>query len=306
MNGEDSFLLKARIDNAVSTYHAFLFPETALYNGAEYVIYQHKLDEGDPFFQSRYFDSSSVFYDGIFYTNIRMSYDIIQGVVIVDYPVNASRIQLENDLVDRFTLGTHHFMRIDKDSSGNLFPGTGFYEVLYRGTNLLLKKQTKEVNEVNLVEGVRRTINERIVYYLKKNGVYYSVNNKGSLLDALRDKKKSRAALGIPHLVAVGLEAGADRGADAREFFRGEIADHREVHAVGVPREKGLADERARDAAGVADVEVLFVGEFGQLLRVVFEDREIAKAVGVEQLHAVRAMFRRERGLLKREAFGQI
>jgi hypothetical protein len=189
-NGEDSFLLKARIDNAVSIYHAFLFPETALYNGAEYVIYQHKLDEGDPFFQSRYFDSSSVFYDGIFYANIRMSYDIMQGVVIVDYPVNASRIQLENDLVDRFTLGTHHFMRIDKDSSGNLFPGTGFYEVLYSGTNLLLKKQTKEVNEVNLVEGVRRTINERIAYYLKKNGVYYSVNNKGSLLDALRDKKK--------------------------------------------------------------------------------------------------------------------
>jgi hypothetical protein len=188
---EDSSLLKARVDNAISTYHAFLFPETALYNGAEYVIYQHKLDEGDPFFMSTHFDSSSIFYDGVFYSNLRLTYDLLQDIVVVDYPVNASLIQLDNDLIESFTLGTYHFIRINKDSSGSSFPGTGFYEMLYNGKNMLLKRNTKEVNEVTLTEGVRRTIRVRSAYYLKKNGVYYSVNNKGSLLDALSDKKKN-------------------------------------------------------------------------------------------------------------------
>ena len=61
-------------NNAVNLYHRFLSPETGLYNGSEYTYYAYYpivINEGHPFFQSKEFDTGSVFYNNILYENVR-------------------------------------------------------------------------------------------------------------------------------------------------------------------------------------------------------------------------------------------
>ena len=62
-----------------------------------------------------------------------------------------------------------------------------FYEQLYKGRTWLLKKEKKDVRE-EVTSTIDRYIDYSVSYYLKKGDIYYPVNNKRSLLRALKDK----------------------------------------------------------------------------------------------------------------------
>jgi hypothetical protein len=187
---EDSSWYSSAINNATDSYHSFLGQQTELYSGAEYVPYPQTITEGHPFFQSVSIDTGSIMYNGIYYKKIPMFLDLVQNALVIINPVNTAKVQVYNEMVQRFTLFGHNFIRVVTDSLKNPLLNTGFYDLLYAGKVSLLKKQSKNIQENYSSGDIRVFVQEKHSYYIEKDGNYYSVSNKSSVLNVLADRKK--------------------------------------------------------------------------------------------------------------------
>lgn len=184
----------ASFKNAVKFYHQFLSPETGLYNGSEYaykLYYPFVINEGDPFFLTKQFDTGTVFYNRILYENVPLLYDLVKEEVLTKNPTNTSIIRLNNEKIEWFTILGHRFIKLYKDSVNHPEFHTGFYDQLYDGNTALYKKVSKIFKENTAsFQGVNKYIVDVNGYYIKKNNQYYKVKNKKSLLGVLNNKKK--------------------------------------------------------------------------------------------------------------------
>ena len=176
---------------ALRQYHDYLDPEPNLYRGGQYAEYGFLLKEGHPFFGEDRFHNGTVTYHGILYENVLLLYDEVMDLPVIPDPLKVFKIILIPYQVDAFTIGDHSFVRLS-DSLNRSQPANVFYEQLYRGHISLLKRERKTIREdiSNLAEGVQRFIDVHVAYYLKRGDEYYYVNNKSSLLYALKDKAK--------------------------------------------------------------------------------------------------------------------
>jgi hypothetical protein len=188
---KDTSFYAASVSNAIKVYHQFLTPESGLYNGIEYPAYEFPFTEGHQFFEINQLVNGSVEYDGMLYKNVPMQLDLITEHVIINSPEGGYRIQLINERISRFTLLSHTFIRIVKDSANSNVISTGFYDQLYAGDVSILKKERKKIIEnTSIISGVTRTVLQDNFYYLEKAGKYYSIKSKSSLMEVLQDKQK--------------------------------------------------------------------------------------------------------------------
>jgi hypothetical protein len=176
---------------ALRQYHDYLDPEPNFYRGGQYAEYGFLLKEGHPFFGEDRFHNGTVTYHGILYENVLLLYDEIEDMLVIPDPLKVFKISLIPYEVDAFTIGDHSFVRLS-DSLNRSQPANGFYEQLYKGHISLLKKEKKTIREdiTSQAEGVQRFVDVHVAYHLKRGDEYYSVNNKNSLLYALKDKAK--------------------------------------------------------------------------------------------------------------------
>jgi hypothetical protein len=188
---KDSLIVDSAYAYALHQYHTYLDPEPALYRGGQYVDYDYQLESGHPYFGEHSMRKGTVWYNGIFYENLLLLHDLVKDLIVTNDPVNTYKIVLISDLVDRFTIEDNVFIRL-RDSLNPSAPRNGFYEQLYKGRISLLKKEKKSVEDdlSSQEKGVQHYISSTVSYYLKKGAVYYSVNNKSSLLYALKDRNK--------------------------------------------------------------------------------------------------------------------
>jgi hypothetical protein len=168
-----------------------LTPESGLYNGSEYAGYPFSFTDGHPFFESPSPITGSIVYEGILYENVPLQFDMINELIIIRSPDQRYQIQLFNERITGFDLLDHHFIRLIKDSSNSDLISSGFYELLYERGTSVFKKEKKKINEnVSATAGVTRTVLINDLFYLKKNGKYYYVKNKGAMMNILEDRKK--------------------------------------------------------------------------------------------------------------------
>jgi hypothetical protein len=107
-------------------------------------------------------------------------------------PFNVFKISLYMDLVDSFALDGNTYFRI-RDSLAPSFLRSGYWDRVYQGRIVLLKRERKSLHE-NLVissDNVRYFIDGSISYYIRKDGVYHPVNTRKELFDALKDRRRS-------------------------------------------------------------------------------------------------------------------
>ena len=188
-NESDSLLYKKAKEYAVSLYHENIKNESGLYNGSQYVVYAQTIQDGIPFFEITQPSNGNVTYWGVEYKNVPLLYDILKGEIITIVPSTNYLIKLNTEKVSSFEVLNHKFIRIAKDSSNKNIK-TGFYDVLYDGQTAVYKKEIKTLNE-DLSSGKLRTfILDENAFFIKKNNVFFTVSNKSSLLDILKDKKK--------------------------------------------------------------------------------------------------------------------
>ncbi len=185
----DSSVFQQALQNNVALYYHSIGENASLYNGSLFVSPDYFI-KGDVFYLFNTPVKGSVYYDGILYPNINLMYDIYRDGVITDrYNMNF-KIQLTNDKVSYFNLQNLQFVRLVQDSINSNAITTGFYEKLYDAHSGLFAKRKKEYLEVIKDERLDRQFIENDSYVIRKNGVYYPVDNKSSLMVIFKDRKK--------------------------------------------------------------------------------------------------------------------
>ena len=176
------------IKQAIALYHQATDDQSPLYSGPEHVGYP-PIMTGSAYFGTGEWQNGSVNYDGIWYQNVPMIYDQVRDKVVIRHFNTFYKIELTNDIVDRFTIGSHSFVNL-KTTNKSGTPKPGIYEVLVPGKLTLLSRTEKLVDE--FIEGneVRRRIKENTVYYALADSTYHTVANLHSLFTLFGNQKK--------------------------------------------------------------------------------------------------------------------
>jgi hypothetical protein len=183
----DSSYYVAALNNTIIQYHHTLKDQSVIYTGRQYVPYFFPIREGDPYFQTKQFRDGSLVYDGIYYNNVQLTYDELAGILII--LGKFGRIELLSEKVSEFTIADNRFIRLVKDDVNKL--PTGFYQLLYAGKTSLLKRNQKTLREeLENVDGVIRYVDQHLLYYYKKNGLFYAIKSKKDALHFFQDRKK--------------------------------------------------------------------------------------------------------------------
>jgi hypothetical protein len=173
--------------NAVAVYTKAADVNAHLYTGSEYIDYDRRIT-GDPFFASLYYTDGSVVYDNILYTHVKMFYDILHDdLIIKNY--NDTALILVKEKISSFNFVNHYFTQLLADNTETGIKTARFYEVLYNGNTKLFARRKKEITEKISTQYSESFFSEKDEYFLYNKNVYYSVSDKKSVLNVLKERK---------------------------------------------------------------------------------------------------------------------
>jgi hypothetical protein len=173
-------------DSLVSIYYSSQQQGvSSLYNGRQFYGYLGSI-EGDAFYLSKNWHTGSIFYDGLWYRNVQIMYDIYRDEVIIKHP-NGVAVVLFGERVNEFSFGGQTFVYLNGNENSSI--KKGFYQRLTQGRAIVYAKRIKLLEEK--IDGliVERKFIPRNVFFIYKEGSYYPVKKMQALLNALEDKR---------------------------------------------------------------------------------------------------------------------
>jgi hypothetical protein len=185
-NGDTAFVGES-IALAVSKYSASIRTHGHLYNGSQYFDY-YPTDDEHPFFLTSDWSEGAINYDGEYYDNVSLMYDIYTDKVVVE-SYTGSMIQLVSEKILSFSYGGHTFKRLYKSDDSRQEISDGFYDILHEGSVDLVVRRSKWFSETVEATKIIRQFDQRQSYYLVKNNTFYPVKSKKSFLQVLGDKR---------------------------------------------------------------------------------------------------------------------
>ncbi|MFL5773303.1 MAG: hypothetical protein ACJ75F_09105, partial [Flavisolibacter sp.] len=159
--------------------------QAAIYNGVQHMGYGN-LEKGTAYFLTPDWSNGNVIYDGMFYRNIPLHYDILADELIVESP-NGFGIILFSPRVEYFTIEGHRFINV-ADPQVTLSPG--FYDVLLQGAMTILVRRHKRINETITGTESEREYIEADDYYLMMDGRFHSIRNEEDIMQYTGNMKK--------------------------------------------------------------------------------------------------------------------
>ena len=177
------------LSTAISFYRENIKDDSFIYEGREYVGFHFKI-EGHAFFGSNEWQLGDLVYKGQFFRQVPMLYDITAEEVVVRHYGKFFRVKLYRQKIEHFSLLNHHFINISgKDVRGApMIPG--FYDHLYKGSTNFFVKRSKVIKETYINNELHREFIRNDLFFIEKEGVYYPVKTKKSVLRVLEDQKK--------------------------------------------------------------------------------------------------------------------
>lgn len=157
-----------------------------VYNGR--VFYGYPLIGGHAFYASKNWQKGSVLYDGVWYHDINMMYDIHKEILIVQHPTLIP-IQLFSERIKQFNIGEQIFIRLNPDKDNII--RTGFYQQLTNGKVVILALRLKRIEESVASMTLEKNFLQFDFYYALKDGKYHEIKKQNSLLDLLKDKRQA-------------------------------------------------------------------------------------------------------------------
>lgn len=142
---------------------------------------QTYLMNGSPYLASDSMSSGWIVYDGQFFPDVKLQWDVFQNFVLIRALNGYSKIILRNELIDSFHFAGHTVRQMEANRDQNLSVG-GLYDILYEGKIAFIARRKKE-NMANL-DG-RRVVyhfRDKSILYVKKDEVYYRVSNRRDVL----------------------------------------------------------------------------------------------------------------------------
>lgn len=188
-SGKDTTFLSAAIQNSIQLYQQAIGGQAKLYNGSKYLAPEHTVDQ-HPYFFSVDWIMGDVFYDGEIFENVPLMYDILNGQLITEHYSSGHPIQLIVEKLSHFSIAGHNFEKIENESVGGSLPLTDFYDILYPGETKVIARRQKILREQIVSNVIEASFDEKGRYFIFKNGVFFQVKSKASVLKILEDKKQ--------------------------------------------------------------------------------------------------------------------
>lgn len=186
-NTADSTRTQTPVNNAITYFKAGVDLSSGLYNGPEYVFYERKKDDNVFFQNSVFWELCTVKYDGTVYTDVPVMYDIFKDKVVVQLYNKAQNLALVTEKISDFFLLKHHFVYREADSLNEGGLRSALYDQIYGGRSEILVRRTKSLI---IAPNQQKTYPQEDKLFIRNKGAYYAIGSKGSLLNALKDKKK--------------------------------------------------------------------------------------------------------------------
>lgn len=187
----DSSFLQAARTEAVNVYERTLHEQAHVFEGNEYIAHDHRI-KVHPYYTIDTLQKGTILYNGVRYHDVPMLYDIVREELAIQPPDGGYRLRLRNDYLSAFTLGSHQFSRLGSalgDSASGI--PAGYYEILHDGRVKALSHRIKTVYE-DISSGKYQAeylLKDR--FYIQKEGVYYEVKSKRSMLSLFPDQAKA-------------------------------------------------------------------------------------------------------------------
>lgn len=176
--------------HALEAYETAVGVQTHLYNGTEYLDYKKPHLDGDQFFVSKAVVRGNIFYDGTWYMQAPLLYDLVTDEVVVPHNSSGLIMKLINMKIDTFQLHGHTYVRHKADSAAQNLLQPGFYDLLYSHDTQLLVKRSKSIQERARQGGMEGEFKVANKFYIRKDGTYHQVSSKRSVYRVLKDKKR--------------------------------------------------------------------------------------------------------------------
>jgi hypothetical protein len=188
--GADTTFITAATKNTLQRYQQAIGVQAKLNNGSKYLPPEQDVDE-HPYFLSEDWIMGDVHYDDELFTNVPLMYDLYSGQLITEHSASGHAIQLIFEKVKRFTMKDHVFEKINNESVSGSLPETGFYDILYAGDTKVVSRRQKLQSEEIYSTYIEVSYDEKYRYFLFKNGIFFPVKSKASVLKILSDEKQS-------------------------------------------------------------------------------------------------------------------
>lgn len=162
-----------------------------VYRGPEAVKYPFRY-QGSPYAYSDAFATGSIVYNDVEYKGVMLNLNAHRDELHIRMPLNGSIIELDRRLVGDFTIGSRHYVSLmGKKAMEGL--EEGFYEMLYNGKDMLLKKNVRRYYErlQTSGKGVFRHFDQVNRYYIVKDGVPVQVSRMKDFAKVYRAEKKA-------------------------------------------------------------------------------------------------------------------
>lgn len=181
----DSTYVAAAKDNAIRFYTKTIGVQSRLFEGSEYKDYIAQRDEY-PFMHDDVVNGN-IKYHGEVYKDIPLYYDLEKDQIITSYP-HGNKVQLLREKVEYFEIDGHKFVPLFNTKIPD-----GFYDLQYDGKmKFYVHKRKESVLKVNSNgSDPHRVFEQRVKYFILKNGIFFSVKSKKSVLALLKDKKRN-------------------------------------------------------------------------------------------------------------------
>jgi len=174
----------------------------SLINGEEY-RYRHTAADGHPYFRNDSWFAGTVVSGEREHQDVWLKYDIFDDRVILNHTPGSETfmIALNKDEIGEFTLEKDHFIQLYDTDVVNSIAEPGYYQELYTGKIQFLIKWKKYISgSSGLQPGEFKPDPVRLV---RKDGVYYKVSGRSSLLRILDDHKDAISAYIRSNAIAV-------------------------------------------------------------------------------------------------------
>ncbi len=184
----DSLFYQKAISRIHAQYSKNIGANAGIYQGMAYDHYWNKV-LGSPFFLNERLVPGIILYDGAWYENVPLAYDLLKGVVVTRSFSNDADISLVGERVNFFSIDGHEFIRLVKDSNQTSLPNSGFYERLYMGKASVFEKREKKIKQSLKAEDNITGFVEYDEYYIQKDSRFYRVESESDLQRIFKDQR---------------------------------------------------------------------------------------------------------------------
>ncbi|MDO7847973.1 hypothetical protein Q5H92_16525 [Hymenobacter sp. M29] len=184
--------LASAVATAEQQYAAAFALPSQLYNGPEYIDYAlpYRVRIGHQFFLEPTRQPGAVLYNGHYFANLLLAYDVVKDQVVLSPPRSPLSLRLINDNVQSFSVSSHRFVRLVADSASRRVIETGYYEVLLDSTVQVLARRSKRLQEHVAQQIISVEFVPQDELFIKKAGTYYPVGRKAAALRVFADRGK--------------------------------------------------------------------------------------------------------------------